>query len=50
MNEHGKICFYKFGYPLLSDKIRELKKRKIEVGINNINKNKKNKNIIKIFK
>ena len=29
------ICFYKLGYPLLNNKIIELKESKIENGINN---------------
>ena len=33
------ICFYKFGYPLLNDKIMEIKEKKFEEGQNNINKN-----------
>ena len=36
------ICFYKFGYPSLNDKITALKETKIEGGINNINKNETN--------
>ena len=36
------ICFYKFGYPLLNDKIMAIKESKYEKGINNINKNETN--------
>ena len=36
------ICFYKFGYPLLTDKIKEIKEKKIGDGINNNKKNETN--------